>query len=273
MTLSKGVDETAPAANWEDYVFLRRLIKDPTRTSDVTTRFWDYIGRTTGTYNQDVAGYDNLVALRDDAGAAQFLERLPPRERAFVTMKSAADENGKASFNADQKRLHPLQRAYDAVTILNGLRRDLVNDNLTRWENKEPLKLNAASRRDLLDNVRELAQMEMRNAFVIMKEPGYANRALFDTMPVLEKIDTISPQVADEIATRYATNKIYTTRAVALAYPALERELLQAGSEADLAGLAADAKAEGYEFGGEKAKRPMKPRVKIPAQTGTAAPP
>jgi hypothetical protein len=37
--------------------------------------------------------------------------------------------------------------------------------------------------------------------------------------------------VADEIATRYATNKIYTTKAVTEAYPQLERALLRDGSE------------------------------------------
>jgi hypothetical protein len=192
---------------------------------------------------------------------------MPPRERTFVTMKSAADENGKPAFKADEKRLHPLQRAYDAVTILNGLSRDLVDNNVTRWQDKEPLKLNAGSRRDLLDNVRELKQMEMRNAFVIMKEPGYANRALLDTAPTLEKIYAISPAVADEIASRYATNKIYTTKSVAEAYPQMERALLRDGSEADLGGLAADAKAEGYEFGGEKVKKPQKRRVVIPGTT------
>jgi len=90
--------------------------------------------------------------------------------------------------------------------------------------------------------------------------------------PTLEKINAISPQVADEIATRYATNKIYTTKAVAEAYPQMERALLHDGSEADLGDLAADAEAEGYEFGGDRVKRPMKRRVVIPAQTGAPAP-
>jgi len=44
--------------------------------------------------------------------------------------------------------------------------------------------------------------MEMRNAFVIMKEPGYANRALLDAWPTMEKISHISPTAAEEIATR-----------------------------------------------------------------------
>jgi hypothetical protein len=44
------------------------------------------------------------------------------------------------------------------------------------------------------------------------------------------------------------TNKIYTTKVVAEAYPQMERALLRDGSEADLGGLAADARAEGYEW-------------------------
>jgi hypothetical protein len=263
MTLSKGVDESAPAANWEDYVFLRRLIKDPTRTSDVTTKFWGFMSQTSGTYNQDVAGYDNLVRQFDDAGAKKFLDRLPERERAFVIMKSAANEDGKPAFKADEKRLHPLQRAYDAVTVLNGLRRELVDNAFRAYETGEPLKLNAASRRDLIENVRELAQMEMRNSFAIMKEPGYANRALLDTAPTLEKIRKIAPNVADEIATRYATQKIFTTKAAAAAYSQLQSMVLRDGSEADISGLVDDAKADGYEFGGERVRRPPKRRVPI----------
>ena len=81
-----------------------------------------------------------------------------------------------------------------------------------------------------------------------------------------------SPAVGDEIATRYATNKIYTTRAVADAYLQLERALARDGSEADLGGLVADAWTEGYEFGGEKAKRPQKRRVPIPPQTAAPGP-
>ena len=55
MALSQGVDENAPTANWDDRVFFLRFLKDPTRISDITTRFWGYMGQTTGTYNQDAA--------------------------------------------------------------------------------------------------------------------------------------------------------------------------------------------------------------------------
>jgi hypothetical protein len=147
----------------------------------------------------------------------------------------------------------------------------LIINNVTRWGTMEPLKLSPDARRDLLDNVRELQQMEMRNAFVMMKEPGYANRQLLDTGPTMAKIARLSPVAADEIANRYATNRIYTTNAVAKAYPQMERALLRDGSQADLLGLALDAKAEGYEFSGERVRKPVMRRVVAP-QRDTIAP-
>jgi hypothetical protein len=244
------------------------LLKDPTRTSDATTKFWDFMGVTTGKYNQNVNTYDDLVKKFRDGEAKELLDRLPASERAFVIMKSAADEDGKAAFKADEKRLHPLQRSYDAVTLLNGLRKELSGNTFKFFETGNNIPLDATSRRDLIENVRELAQMEMRNSFVIMKEPGYEGRPLFNTQGPMDKIRAISPQVADEITTRYATAKIYRTDAVAKAYPEMKSALIRDGSEADLVDLAADAGAEGFEFGGDRVRRPAKRRVTIrPAGT------
>jgi hypothetical protein len=167
------------------------------------------------------------------------------------------------AFNADQKRLHPLVRASDAVTLLNGLRRDLVGNTFNPFETGQPLKIAPTTRRDLIDNIRELAQVEMRKAFVTMKEPGCAGRPIISPQASMDKIRGLSPTVADEIAARYATSKIYTTDAVAAAYPELQRSLVTEGSEADVAGLAFDAHADGYEFGGERVKKPPKRRLTI----------
>lgn len=263
MALSQGVDQDTPAANWDDAVFFRRFIKDPTRTSDVTTKFWDLMAQSTGKYNQNVASYDNLVKTFHDADAQRFVAKLPSSEKAFVTLKSAANEDGKPAFNADQKRLHPLVRASDAVTLLNGLRKDLVGNIFNTFEGREPLKIDPTTRRDLIDNIRELAQVEMRNAFVIIKEPGYADRPLISPQASMDKIRALSPLVADEITARYATAKIYTTDAVAVAYPQLQRALVRDGSQADLGALAFDAMADGYEFGGERVKKPAKRRLQV----------
>lgn len=263
MTLSSGLDENAPAQNWEDRVFLRRFIKDPTRSSETTTKYWGFMGQTTGTYNQAVATYDRFNDKFHDAEAKRFLAQLTPNERAFVIMKSAANEDGKPAFKADEKNLHPLQRSYAAVSTLNKLRKELGDNTFRSFETGENVKLDPVARRDLLDSVRELAQMEMRNAFVMMKEPGYIGRPLFDVNGPMDRIRHISPVVADEIATRYATAKVYETKAVASAFPQLQRELLRAGSQADLGEITDKVAESGYEFGGERVKKLQKRRTTI----------
>lgn len=267
MTLSQGVSEDAPAASLDDTIFFRRFVKDPTRSSDVATRFWEFMGRTTGKFNQAVNAYDDLVKAGREDMAMDFLNKLKPAERIYVTMRSAGDDVGKPAFNADQKRLHPLIRAYDAATLLNNLRRELSENTFRDYATGTMVKMGPNARRDLLDNLRELGQMELRNALVISKEPGYADRPVLDPNDVMDRIRHISPQVANEIATRYAAAKIYSTAAVQAAYPKLSTDVLRQGSQADLRDLAYDAKAAGYEFQGERVKKPLKRRVEIPGRT------
>ena len=89
--------------------------------------------------------------------------------------------------------LHALVRSFEAATVSNKPRRDfVVNDRW--WENNEPPKLHRSARLDLIDNVRERAQTDLRNALVIMKEPGYPNRAALHPNPNMERIYAISPQ-------------------------------------------------------------------------------
>ncbi len=274
MALSQGLSENAPAASLDEAVFFRRMVKDPTRSSNVVTKFWEFMGRTTGRYNQDVTGYNDMVKDAVTRGASMapandFLSKLPASERAFVTLKSGARDDGKPAFTTDERRLHPLQNAYDAVEMLNGLRKELASNAQMTFGGRDRVMLNPQERRNLLDNVRELAQMSMRNALVVVGEPGYASRQVLDPNDTMDKIRAISPVIADEIATRYATAKVYSVEAVRKAWPQLRDRVVRDGSEADVRELAFDAKADGYQFNGTKAKRPGIPRRPIPGVPAT----
>jgi hypothetical protein len=271
MALSQGVSENSPAASMDDAIFFRRFVKDPTRSSNVVTKFWEYMGRTTGRFNQDVDGYNKLVKEIITRGASMapandFLAKLPAAERAFVTLKSGANDSGKPAFTPDERRLHPLQNAYDAVEMLNGLRKEISTNAQMTYGGREKVVLNPQERRLLLENVRELSQLSMRNALVILGEPGYANRPVLDPNDTMAKIRAISPVIADEIATRYATAKVYSTDAVRKAWPQLRDRLVRNGTEADVKELSYDAKAAGYQFEGTKAPRPGIPRRPIAGQ-------
>ena len=86
---------------------------------------------------------------------------------------------------------------------------------------------------------------------------------MLDVNDTMTKIRALSPAVANEIATRYATNKIPMTSSVQQSWPTLRDEVLRNGSEADVLDLALDARADGYEFGGDRVKRPQKRKITI----------
>lgn len=268
MALGQGVSEDAPAAALDDAFFARRFVKDPTRSSETTKAFWDFMSAKTGRFNQGVENYKELVRQAQIKGtpmtaAEDLLAKMPAAERAYVTLKEGAKENGKPAFGADEKRLHPLQRAYDAVQLLADVRRELASNTLSTFGDRSAVPLNPEQRRDLLQNIRMLGQMEMRNAFVITGEKGYEGRPMYEPGDVLELIRNISPTTANEIATRYATAKIYSTNAVRQAWPRLRDELVRYGSQADIRSLAGDAKSEGYEFGGDRVRKPGVRRAPI----------
>jgi hypothetical protein len=267
-TLSNAVDDEAPAQSLEDRMLWRRFLKDPTRSSDANVKFWEFMGRTTGKFNQAVNTYDDLVKRRSpegDAMARELLAKMSEAERAYVTLRSGADEDGKPAFKADHKRLHPLQRAYEAATVLNGLRMEMNRNSFAKFEDGERQPLSQTQRRDLLEVIRELGQREVRNALVILKEPGFEGRKLAELEPLMARINAISPAVAEEIRTRYATAKIYKTEAAAQHYQKLKSTLVRDGSEADIDDMVDDAKDRGYEFDGERVRRPQKRRIQIPA--------
>lgn len=272
LALSQGINEDAPAKDFDDRMFLRRFVKDPTRSSDAVTKFWDFMGRTTGKYNQSLGAYDSLVKGFQEQKAAEFLSKLPAAEKAFVTLRSAAEPDGKPAFSADEKRLHPLQRAYDAVNLVNGLRKELATNNFAPYETSARTKLDPETRRDLLDNIRELGQMEMRNALAILGEPGFKGRPILDVSDVMLKIQHLSPEVARELATRYATAKIYKTSEVAKVWPRAQTDLVRFGSGADVQGFSYAAKQAGYEFDGTGVRKPAKRRVPIQGSPAGASP-
>ena len=111
----------------------------------------------------------------------------------------------------------------------------------------------------------------MRNAFVVIGEKGYADRPIVDTKQYMESIERVSPAVAQEIRNRYATAKVYSFDAVREAWPTMQKELVQYGSQANIRGEVSRIRSAGYDFAGQRAKRPGPVRREITG-SGTAPP-
>lgn len=263
-------DESAPS-QFEDNIFIRRFIKDPTRTSDTVKRYYDHVAMKTGDYGKALAGYDMLVKTKRVADAKNLYGRLSENQKAYVVLGSSGDEEGKQIFSGGDRAIHPMTRAQSAVQQLSEVARKISANLQDDSETGETINLTRAQRKSAIEAIHQLGAQEMRNALVLTDEPGYSGRKLLDVNKQFEVIKAISPALANEVARRYATAKVFKTEAIQKVWPSAKRELVRAGSEADISDYAGDVKDEGFEFGGERMPRPRKKRAPI-AGLGATAP-
>lgn len=247
----------------ENSVFFRRWIKDPTRSSDTITRYYEHVGEKTGDYDKAKDGYNAAVKTNNLTDAQSIYRNLDESRKAYVVLNSGGDEEGKSVFSGNEKNSHPMSRARMAVQQLNAIARELSGNTIADSETGEPIGLSTAMRKSAIEAIHQLSAQEMRNALVMTEEPGYAGRKLLDVKKQYAVIEAISPALAQEVARRYAMAKVFTTQSVAAEWQGIKRELVRAGSQADIADRVDNIAAEGFEFGGEHIPRKKLKRAPI----------
>jgi len=257
--------DSAPA-QFEDTVFLRRYIKDPTRTSDTITRYYQHAAGKTGDYVTAASSYDELIKNRRPADARQLYNGLKADQKAYVLLASAGTDEGKAAFNAKDRRIHPMKRAQDALQQLHEVARQIGNNTQSNSETGASFALSRSQRKSAIEAIHQLGAQEMRNALVMTNEPGYEARNILDVNKQYAVIKAISPDLAEEVARRYAMAGVYKTELVAKNWPTARKELLRAGSNADISDITSSVDFEGFEFGAEKISRPRKRRLPMEGQ-------
>lgn len=264
MAVSNQTDPNAPAAANEDTMFLRRFIKGADRTSETTKLFWEQAAQRNGAFAQASQHYGDLLKSYQDRDASDYLAALPAAQRAYVMLAQGGNEDsGKAAFNADDRRLHPITRAANAVQVVGGLIKELTNNSQKAFEDGTRISMDPQKRRDVIDNLRVLQAIEQRNAMVLTGQKGYEGRPMLSAEDQFAVLKAQAPDAAAELATRYATNKILPTDTVAKLWPEAQRRLLADGTQAEIHDLALDAKSDGWAFGGEAVRRPQRRRISI----------
>lgn len=257
-------EDDKPESQFEDLVFMRRFIKDPNRSGEMTKRYYEFAASKTGEFARAVETFQRYMGNFKDKRAQDWFNTLSDEKKAYVTLQAGADdETGKRSFSADDRRLHPIVRAQAALQALHSVTRELTENSQINTENGERMKLTPTQRRDVIEAVHQLGAQEMRNALVMLGDKGYEGRPILDTEKQFQILKAISPEVGDEVARRYATLKVLPTASIAELWPQMKKRLLQDGSEADVSDLTSDANVVGYEFGGERTKRREKRRGPI----------
>jgi hypothetical protein len=258
--------DTSAPAQFEDTVFLRRYIKDPTRTSDTITKYYQHVAQKTGDYVSAVAAFDELIKKRRPTDAKELYNGLKADQKAYVLLASAGTDDGKSSFDAGQRRIHPMTRAQNALAQLGEVARQIGSNILSDSETGQTIQLSRPMRKAAIEAIHQLGAQEMRNALVMTNEPGYEGRNILDVNKQYAVIKAISPSLADEVARRYAMAGVYKTDLVAKNWPAARKELIRNGSEADISDISGGIADEGFEFGADKIKRPRKLRLPMEGQ-------
>jgi hypothetical protein len=242
-----------PLQGWDDFAFTRRFIKDASRGASSVRAFWDLVGQRNGQLEGSRKSWQAMVDAGDTVAASDYLAKQDAATKAWIAAGSA---------KADIRRLHPFMRARSAVSAINDLRRDMVQASIQTSDGM--ITVNAQDRGAADDILEKLAMTEARNALVMMKIPGWQDRAVMETAGYYRELQSLSPPLAKALADRFATAKVLPLDAVEQLWPEAQQRLLSDGSAMKDWDLVAKAQAAGFEMDGTAIKR--KPRAQVPGQ-------
>jgi N12 class adenine-specific DNA methylase len=209
--LTTAVDPKSPEQGMDDMFFLRRFVRDWTRSSKSTANFYEKINRDNGTLNAKYETFKRFVDDESDDQARAYLSKMTDSDATYVMAKySYAGKLVKKS----QSKFHPMIRAVNVSSKLYSLKRDVRNSE----------KLVPGQKRLLDDAISQRLVMEFHNAMVVTKQSGYQDRQLFDLEANFKQIEKVSKPTSETLLDM--TAKIVTAKDSYSEYPELEEFML-----------------------------------------------
>lgn len=220
-----------------DWPIAGRFIKNLARGSDATDKFYGLVSQTGGRLQQKWNTYRDRMNGGREAEAAVYYDRMRDDEKAWVALNSLK--------SPDDKRIHPLRRASDLMTIYRAMRSEILGQNLVSIYTSEKIVTNRTHASMINDAFARLAAIEARNAMIATGEGGWANKEVMDPTPYLNAIRTISPEVYQELQDRIQKKGILPFDGVRAVWPQLKQRLLEGGPEAFVGDLRYEAMSYG----------------------------
>lgn len=213
--LTTAVDENAPTLGGDDMFFLRRFIRDWTRSSSSKTDFYRMMSRDGGSMTAKYSTFKMLVSDDSNDEARAYLGKLKDHEAAYVM----ARYTGAIAPGKSQAKFHPLHRAQLISRYYNQARNN-VRDSETIKPDKK---------RRLDDLISQRVVMEMRNAMIASGLPGYQKREMFDLSKNAKSIEKLSPktwQLMEDLS-----GNLHTAQDTYNAYPSFQADMLKMRAE------------------------------------------
>jgi len=260
MAFSDVASGQKPDATISTAPITQRFFKEAYRGSVSTRDFWDQMSRSAGKMTQAAATYDALLGSAP-MEAAQYAATLDDEKRAFVVLE-------KSNFSADARRLHPLKRAQDALTIIGGMTREIGEGRWRASGDEAGPELTSSERRIALDTLSRVRMWEARNGLALAGSGRLKPEDAVSFQADLDFLHEALPGVYEDLSKRYAMKKVVPFEIVRAVWPELRRRLLEDGSNAEVKDLVSEVKGEGYELGAQRQKKPKKVRPAIEGVPG-----
>lgn len=243
-----GVSKTPRAdKSVEDYWIVSRFTRRAARSALSSQTFWQQMSQEGGKFIQAAAGYKALLDQGRAAEARDFLGTLKsPEEKAFAILSG--------HFQEKDVDIHPLHRARQVMSAMSAIRQDMLRESLikqsTAWDKRhqsrepERIVLSPAKQKTVNEILEDLSMREARNALIVIKQPGWAQKKVMPTEPLLRELRAAAPEVADELEYRLSKGrtKVYPFEGVAKVWPEARDELIREGSDASLSGYRGEAR-------------------------------
>lgn len=233
-----ALSPTYPEMDATDAFIVRRFLRDTSRGATVSQDFWDRASTTGGSYEAAYKSYKRYLAEGRELAAQQYLEGLDPNRASYAILNQHAD--------VSVKRMHPLRRNRDLLSVISGMRRELYSDLGLEQTGKYadgPIQLSKGEKKQIDDLLSQLATRETRNTLVLLGEQGWTNKKMLPTQPTVDLLRELDPQVADEFEKRLAKARVYNFDFVAENWPDLRDRAIADGSGALFVDLEALGKA------------------------------
>lgn len=231
-----------PERQLYDYPVIRRFYKNLSRGSVIVEDFYKMVGQNASDHEGKAAAYAGKIKSGDRQGAEQYYQNLNDEEKAYVAITQFG-------FEAREKRMHPMLRAKDIVTVTNNAARQVMNNNVVRAEDEDrtrltmsrleatPIKLDPRQRAKLHEELLEYQMATARNAMVITGAKGTRGLDRLDTDKIIARMENISPEFTAEFRARLAAKNYVPEATVAERWPEIRRRLLIDGKDADISDL------------------------------------
>lgn len=235
--------ETGP----EDWWITSRFIKDVNRGTVSSRKFWDTVAQGKGEMARLATDYKAALDDKTYRTASDILAGNDDQAVSYALLE--------AHMTASEKRVHPLNRARDAIGVLGNVRRELIDDKVEWRDADRTTRLSPASKAEVEDVLSRLSAIEARNSLIWSGVKGWSGvKEVIPSAPVWAELRDASPQIYDEVRSRYGEKKVMG-EAVATIWPKAQARLLQDRNEADLSDLAGEAQADYDVAAGKKPKR------------------